>query len=180
MAVVLDRSLVLVPLLLVVACSPATGPTSSPSTSIGTAADSATTTLSPATTTTIDTGDLDATEVVTVELDGVPLLVALASTSADRSQGLSGVVDLGDLDGMLFTWGGETVISPFNMGDTLFEIDIAFFDAAGGHVDGFRMVPCETDPCRSYVASGPYAYALERPARATPVTGPGSTLVLDG
>jgi uncharacterized membrane protein (UPF0127 family) len=169
MALVLRRP-VTVALVLAAACSPGAGPATS------TTVEAAATTTSLATTT-IDTGDLGGVTMVTVEVDGAPLRVAQASTSDDRAQGLSGVDDLGELDGMLFTWGGETVTSAFTMRDTLIDLDIAFFDADGRFVDGFAMVRCEVSPCPSYAASGPYAYALETPAGSLATLGPGSVIV---
>jgi len=159
-------------LVLAAACSPRAGPATSTTT-----VEAAATTTSLATTTTIDTGDLGGVTMVTVEVDGAPLRVAQVSTSDDRARGLSGVDDLGELDGMLFTWGGETVTSAFTMRDTLIDLDIAFFDAEGRFVDGFAMVRCEVSPCPSYAASGPYAYALETRAGRLATLGPGSVIV---
>jgi uncharacterized protein len=131
-------------------------------------------------TTPLDTGDLGSVVVATVVVDGRDLDVAVVSTAGDRSQGLRGVTDLGALQGMLFSWGGETVASSFTMADTVIPLDIAFFDADGEYVDGFTMVPCAETPCPSYAATTPYAYALESPAGTLPDIGPGSVLVLPG
>ncbi|MEX2278939.1 MAG: DUF192 domain-containing protein, partial [Acidimicrobiia bacterium] len=106
--------------------------------------------------------------------------VAVASTPTDRSQGLQGVSDLGDLDGMLFEWGGDTVTSRFTMANTLLPLDIFFFDADGRFVDGFSMVPCESDPCPLYAAAAAYAYAIEVPAGSQPTIGVGSVLSISG
>ncbi len=81
---------------------------------------------------------------------------------------------------MLFTWGGETVASRFTMADTVIPLDIAFFDADGGFVDGFTMTPCDEPPCPSYAAAAPYAYALESAAGTLTGIGPGSVLVFSG
>jgi uncharacterized membrane protein (UPF0127 family) len=89
--------------------------------------------------------------------------VAVADTSAERRQGLRGVRDLGDLDGMLFVF-ETTTSATFTMRDTLMPIDIAFFDSAGDLVDRLEMVPCAAEPCPSYQASGPFRYALETEA----------------
>lgn len=134
----------------------------------------------PAGTTPIDVGDLGDVSVATVVVDGRELDVAVVSTPEDRSRGLRGVANLGELDGMLFTWGGATVASFFTMADTVIALDIAFFDAEGEFVDGFAMVPCDEAPCPSYAAAGPYAYALESPVGTLPAIGPGSTLVVPG
>lgn len=163
--------------LLLVACAaePSAGdvPASTPpSTAIPSTAPS--TTVPPRS---ADTGDLDGATVTTVVVDGRELTVALAATAEERSQGLRLVDDLGDLDGMLFTWGGETVASRFTMEGTLIPLDIVFFAADGSFVDGFTMTPCSAAPCPSYAATAPYAYALETPAGSSPAFGPGSTLV---
>lgn len=122
------------------------------------------------------TGDLTTPTVGAVTIDGRALDVAVASTAADRSQGLQEVSDLGDLDGMLFEWGGDTVTSRFTMGNTVIPLDIFFFDAEGRFVDGFTMVPCESDPCPLYVAAEAYAYAIEVPAGSQPGIDAGSVL----
>ncbi len=124
----------------------------------------------------LSTGELGAVEVATVILDGQRLVVAVASTPGSRTQGLRGITDLGDLDGMLFTWGGDTVTSRFTMADTPLPLDIAFFAADGDYVDGFRMTPCPAPPCPAYAASAPYAYALEFPVGSGSSAGPGSVL----
>ncbi|MEX1043207.1 MAG: DUF192 domain-containing protein [Acidimicrobiia bacterium] len=134
----------------------------------------------PSTTAAIETGDLTAPAVRSVMIDGRTLDVAVASTPTDRSQGLQGVSDLGDLDGMLFEWGGGTVSSRFTMDNTLIPLDIFFFDANGRFVDGFAMVPCESDPCPSYAAALPYAYAIEVPVGSQPTVGVGSVLSISG
>lgn len=143
-----------------------------------------TTTPGEASTTTtedrLDTGDLGTVEVSVVTVDDQALDVVVVSTPEKRSQGLRAVDDLGDLDGMLFTWGGDTVTSRFTMEDTVISLDIAFFDASGRFVDGFTMTPCETDPCPPYAASAPYAYALEVPAGTLPGVGAGSSLSITG
>ena len=137
-------------------------------------------TTPPVTTTAIDTGDLGPASMASVSVDGRVLDVVVVSTSDDRSQGLRGISDLGDLDGMLFTWGGEEVSSRFTMAGTVIGLDIAFFDADGQFVDGFTMIPCDENPCPSYAATGPYAYALESPAGSLTGIGPGSVLVAGG
>ena len=97
-------------------------------------------------------------DVIQVTLGGEPITVALADESALRSRGLMGVTDLGALDGMLFSWGGETVSSRFTMRNTLIPLHI------GAFVSQADMVPCETDDCPTYGAAGPYAFAIEFPA----------------
>ena len=96
-----------------------------------------------------------------VELGDHELVVAVADTAALRGRGLMGVEGLGSLDGMLFSWGGEEVTSGFYMKNTLIPLTIAFYAADGSYVDSLEMVPCKADPCETYRASGPYAYAIE-------------------
>ena len=113
----------------------------------------------------------------TVQLDGVELLVAIASTSALRSRGLMNVTDLGSLDGMVFVWAQDTQ-SFFWMKDTLIALDIAWFDAELRYVSSMTMEPCAADPCPRHQAAGAYRYAVEVPAGAMPQLDDGSTLVL--
>lgn len=97
------------------------------------------------------------------------LTVAWADTPQERSRGLMQVVDLGDLDGMVFDQGEERRTT-FTMRNTLIPLDIAFFDADGTGVALLQMVPCETDPCPSYDAGVPFRYALEVPAGSIPLS----------
>jgi uncharacterized membrane protein (UPF0127 family) len=161
----------LVLFLLLAACSAA--PVAPIDTSTLTSTSTSTTQPDP-----LDTGDLVEATVITVRVDGEPLLVALAATPEARSQGLRAVDDLGDLDGMLFTWGGDTVSSSFTMADTVIPLDIDFFAVDGSHVAGFGMVPCRTADCPSYSAGSPFAYALETPAGRLPGIDTGSRLEL--
>ena len=98
----------------------------------------------------------------TIRLNESDLLVAVADTSELRRQGLMGIEDLGDLDGMLFVFDRDSS-GGFWMKDTLLPLDIAFFDVAGGFVDGFAMEPCTTAQCPTYRPNGEYRYALEVP-----------------
>jgi uncharacterized membrane protein (UPF0127 family) len=103
---------------------------------------------------------LDAFERGTVQMSGEVWQVAIASEPYQRAQGLMFVTSLGDLDGMLFVWEGDTTAS-FWMKDTPLELDIAFFRADGTLVDLLSMDPCTADPCPTYEASGAYRYAVE-------------------
>ena len=122
------------------------------------------TTGAPATEDLVDMGDIIGFDVIDVTLGGEAITVALADEPALRSRGLMGVADLGDLDGMLFSWGGDTVSSRFTMRNTLIPLRIVFFDVDGAFVSRADMVPCETDDCPTYGAAGPYAFAIEFPA----------------
>jgi uncharacterized membrane protein (UPF0127 family) len=112
----------------------------------------------------IDIGDVVGFDVIEVILGGEPVTLALADESALRSRGLMGVTDLGALDGMLFSWGGEFVNSRFTMRNTLIPLHIVFFDADGVFVSQTDMAPCDVEDCPNYGAAGPYAYAIEFPA----------------
>ena len=90
------------------------------------------------------------------------LTVAVADSSAERAQGLMGLADLGDLDGMLFIYPSPTV-STFWMKDTLIPLDIAFFDSEGRWVNNLSMQPCTDEVCETYSADGGYTFAVEVP-----------------
>lgn len=121
----------------------------------------------------VDLGDLNGRglEVASLRVGGRELLVAVADTPAKRSRGLMGVEDLGELDGMLFVWGGDTVQSGFTMRNTLIGLDLILFDREGSYLETLRMVPCTGEPCPVYRPSRPYAYALEVPAGRLPDPG---------
>ena len=128
-----------------------------------------TTAAFPTTTVGTDTGDVSGFEVVEAPLGSDVLLLALADDSSLRSRGLMGVRDLGELDGMLFSWGGDEVNSRFTMRNTLIPLTIVFFDGDGAFVSTTEMVPCETEECPTYGAARSYSYAIEFPA-GTPVS----------
>jgi uncharacterized membrane protein (UPF0127 family) len=125
---------------------------------VGTTEMPMTTTTTVGTTTTVDPFPGFGRTVVVVS--GEPWTVAVADTVALQSQGLMGVADLGELDGMLFVFGGDTGAG-FWMKDTLIPLDVAFFASDGSFVDLLSMEPCTEDPCSVYRASGLYRYALE-------------------
>ena len=104
--------------------------------------------------------ELDGFETSTITVDGRELIVAVAETPNQRSQGLMGVTDLGGLDGMLFVFQADSE-GGFWMKNTLIPLDIVFFTADGGFVDTLTMVPCVEDPCPTYRPDGSYRYALE-------------------
>ena len=89
------------------------------------------------------------------------LTVAVADTDTTRINGLKGVADLGDLDGMLFVFSDDTD-QTFWMEDVLLPLDIAFFDSNGALIGRTSMQTCESD-CPSYGAEGNYRYAIEVP-----------------
>lgn len=112
----------------------------------------------------IDTGDVEGFGVARVRIGNEDLVVAVADEPAERARGLMGVTDLGELDGMLFSWGGSEVDTGFYMKNTLIPLTIAFYAEDGSYVDSFEMQPCDTEECPTYRSSGPFAYAIEFPA----------------
>lgn len=99
---------------------------------------------------------------VEIEIDGEVLVVALADDRGLRARGLMGVEDLGDLAGMLFSW-GEPTASVFTMKDTLIPLDIAFLDRDGVVLGVLEMTPCDATPCPNYAIDPVYWHALESP-----------------
>jgi uncharacterized membrane protein (UPF0127 family) len=93
------------------------------------------------------------------------LLLAIADSPGLRAQGLMGVTDLGDLDGMLFYWRHEAS-GGFWMEDTLIPLDIVWFNEDGTYAGRASMVPCIEDPCPLYSPEGDpdFRYAIEAPA----------------
>lgn len=102
-----------------------------------------------------------------IEIDGIPYNVAVADTPDELLRGLMWVEDLSPLDGMLFVYESERLISHW-MKNTLIPLDIAFFDSEGRLVSKTTMVPCldedfPDNPCTSYPADGPAAFSVEVP-----------------
>ena len=92
-----------------------------------------------------------------------PVLVEIADTYEERQQGLMNRDYLEMGKGMLFVFDQQKSLS-FWMKNTLIPLDIIFFNSRGEFVSWQSMVPCEADPCRSYLSDGPARYALEVPA----------------
>ena len=125
-----------------------------------------------------DPEGLEGFETSTITVGDRELVVAVAETPTQRSQGLMGVTDLGGLDGMLFVFQVDSD-GGFWMKNTLIPLDIGFFTADGGLVDSLAMVPCTEDPCPVYRPSGAYRYALEAPAGDLAFVTPSTRLELD-
>lgn len=123
-----------------------------------------TTEASEPTTTTLprrlDTGDVTGFAIISANLGGRSLLVALADTTPLRTRGLMGVKTLGELDGMVFTWEEPRKVS-FWMKDTEIPLDIGYFDEQGVLFTVLSMVPCTADPCPTYPSEMPVLHALE-------------------
>jgi uncharacterized membrane protein (UPF0127 family) len=131
--------------------TPTTTAASSPSVSIGDGPDSDSVVLP---------GSPIEWEVREATLAGVPWSVAVADNAELRGSGLMGVTDLGRIDGMLFVY-PEPVESRFWMRDTLLDLDIAFFDAAGRLLTVLAMEPCTAMPCPLYDPGVAFQWALE-------------------
>jgi uncharacterized membrane protein (UPF0127 family) len=118
-------------------------------------------------------------DTTTISIDDRELVVAVADTSETRRRGLMGVTDLGGLDGMLFIFEADSE-GGFWMSNTLIQLDIAFFASDGIFVDKLTMVPCTTDDCPRYHATGPYRYAIEAPEGDLGFVTEASALVVEG
>jgi uncharacterized membrane protein (UPF0127 family) len=105
----------------------------------------------------------------------VELLVAVADEPEERRQGLIGVDEFGDLDGMLFQFPNEA-ISGFWMKGTFGPLDIDFFGDDMEFIDRLSMVPCSAEPCPVYAPGAPFSWALETPAGTVPALAEGAIL----
>jgi hypothetical protein len=111
-------------------------------------------------TTTIPASPFFDGDTATVVIGGEELEVAVADTSAERSQGLRQAADLGGLDGMLFIHDAEGPVT-YGMRDTLIPLDVWFIDAAGMIVGTSEMEPCDSELCPSYPSPEPVLWVLE-------------------
>ncbi len=93
------------------------------------------------------------------------LRVLVASTLAERVQGLRDVRALRPYDGMIFVFPSETS-ARFTMAGTPMPLDIGWYGEDGAPVDRTEMTPCGgTDSsCPEYASKKKYRYALETPA----------------
>jgi uncharacterized protein len=84
---------------------------------------------------------------------------SIASTPAQRGEGLMGRRSLRDNAGMLFVFPTSVQVG-FYMKDTLIPLDIAFI-SHGRIVEVRSMTPCEADPCPVTTPAFVYERALE-------------------
>lgn len=99
-----------------------------------------------------------------VGVGGRCLRVLVASTPAQRTEGLRDVRSLAPYAGMLFVNRGDST-ARFTMAETPTPLDITFFSSRGVLVDHAQMTPCPngTDStCPVYESKAAYRYALER------------------
>lgn len=98
--------------------------------------------------------------VTTADGEVCELCLWMADSSRSRAQGLMGVTDLGDGDGMAFVYGAPHT-GTFWMKNTPLPLSIAFFDEQGGYLDSFDMEPCEAEPCPVYPTAPQFLVAIE-------------------
>ncbi len=104
-------------------------------------------------------------DVQDVQIGDRTMLLAIADSPSLRSQGLMGVTDLGDVDGMLFFWRHDG--DSFWMKDTLIPLDIVWFNEDGTYKDRASMVPCTETPCPTYAPDDlDFRFAIEAPIGA--------------
>src|SRR5262249_51385973 len=92
------------------------------------------------------------------------LRALVATTPAQRTQGLRGVRSLHPYDGMVFVYPHDTR-ARFTMAGTPLPLDITFFSGKGEPVHSERMTPCPdgTDAtCPVYASPARFRSALER------------------
>ena len=104
--------------------------------------------------------DLVQATVTTADGEVCDLCLWLADSARRRSQGLMGVTDLGQGDGMAFVYGSPHT-GNFWMKNTPMPLSIAFFDPEGVYLDGFEMEPCDADPCPLYPTPSDFLVAIE-------------------
>jgi uncharacterized membrane protein (UPF0127 family) len=99
--------------------------------------------------------------------------VLVASTPAQRNEGLRQVTSFGPYEGMLFVNPADTT-ARYTMAETPTPLDITFFSSSGVPVDTQQMTPCPngTDAtCPEYESKQHYRYALERPTGSPSASG---------
>jgi len=96
----------------------------------------------------------------TIRIGSAQLTVSVAADEASREHGLMGVTSLPVDDGMAFVFDGPSTGS-FWMKNTLIPLSIAFVGEGGRIVTIREMTPCEADPCPTYGADAPYTMAIE-------------------
>lgn len=94
--------------------------------------------------------------------DAIMLGLEIADTPEARERGMMDRTSFGNMQGMLFSFDQEQVLS-FWMKNTLIPMDILFFNK-GVFVSGTSMVPCKKDPCLIYTSVEPATSAVEVPA----------------
>jgi uncharacterized membrane protein (UPF0127 family) len=101
----------------------------------------------------------DASDTTLVRLDGVPIDVVVADTSAEHLRGLQGAESLEDGEGMLFVW-EEPAVRTFAMKDVSFPIDVIFFDESQNVT---AIEPLDPGDEHRVTSPSPTRYVLETP-----------------
>lgn len=94
-----------------------------------------------------------------IRLDGIPLKVAIADTSEERSRGLSGITSLTDSEGMLFIFEEEGIYS-FWMKDMVMPIDILWISSDNRVVSIEKSASPDSFPA-AFTPTTPAQYVLE-------------------
>jgi uncharacterized membrane protein (UPF0127 family) len=124
-------------------------------------------------------------EVENAEGHAADYCALLADTEQARGQGMIGRSDFAGYDGMVFTYDAE-VTNGYHMRGVPIPLAIAWFDAQGKFVSSAEMQECPegTGACasRTYLATGPFRYALEAPAGGLSQLGigPGASISVGG
>lgn len=115
--------------------------------------------------TAIDFGDVPDFGTVELRVGDELWVVVVADEPEERVQGLQGVADMGDIDGMLFVFAQSGPVA-FTMRNTLIPLDLGLFDEIGVLRETISMVPCdaESDDCPRYPSSDDVRWALESTA----------------
>lgn len=100
---------------------------------------------------------------LTISRDGsriMKLKVAIADDAEERNEGLRGVEDLPDDQGLAFLW-PEPIVTPFYMEGTLLPLQVASWDESGRIVSIMSMAPCRSKPCPLYESGQKIVGAVE-------------------
>ena len=103
-------------------------------------------------------------ETATIMVGGEHFRVELATTEADKRQGLMHRKRFPPGTGMLFVYNRPRPVSFWNK-DVLFPIDILFFDQNNALIrTDTHVPPCPNPECPRYRVGDPVKYVLELPA----------------
>ena len=123
--------------------------------------------------------DLAAFGIETIVVAGEEWLVAVADTGQEKGDGLRGILEMGDVDGMLFSYDEPTTVA-FTMRAVTQPLEIAFFAADGSLINVLEMTPCADDPeCPVYRSEAPFRWALESFPGGAATLSPDAVIVPD-
>jgi uncharacterized membrane protein (UPF0127 family) len=92
--------------------------------------------------------------------DKAVVFVEIADDLEERRTGLMHREHLAENAGMLFIYETERELS-FWMKNTLIPLDIIYINSAFEIVDIKHALPCQADPCPTYLSKAPAQYVLE-------------------